>query len=306
MVQPLLQNTTETPAIPAAQKAVGKSALSRMIEKNQETQYNIFLKMFLAQVKHQSVDNPMSTHEMTQSVMSFMQAAEHTQTNKLLKQANDMKVKEQISMARGYLNKEVDYLGDVIGFEGGPQKIAYEIPENIKGAQLQIIDAKTDTIVYQKDLEVKAGKYNTTWAGEMMDRAKTAEPGQYIVHIAALDKADTKLSLDTTLQGRVRGITFDEEENEHFLVVNNDVVIRMNDVISERKVASKDYLNLSEKLDNQIRHYEELTKLIGEKFNIDLLPKISAENFDEMPGLVEIANQTASETIVKNLETTVS
>lgn len=253
---------------PKAQNA-GKSALSRMLEKNQESQYNIFMKMFLAQVKHQSVDNPMSTHEMTQSVMSFMQAAEHTQTNKLLKQGNDLKLKEQISMARGYLNKEVDYHGDVIGYEGTSQRIQFQIPTNLEKATLEIIDVTNEKVIKSIDMGVKPGKVDFKWDGEMDGSGQKVQPGQYIIRVTGIDKAQQMIPIETTLQGRVRGITFDEDENEHFLVVNNDVVINMNDVISERKVESTDFASLNQKLDAQIRQYEELNKLLRKKFEIE-------------------------------------
>ena len=271
----MVQSATQIPvgknqlsADPKAQNA-GKSALSRMIEKNQDSQYNIFMKMFLAQVKHQSVDNPMSTHEMTQSVMSFMQAAEHTQTNKLLKQGNDLKLKEQISLARGYENKDVDYHGDVIGYEGTSQKIQFQIPTNLEKVTLEIIDVANEKIIKSVALGVKPGKMDFKWDGEMDGGDLKAQPGQYIVRVTGIDKAQQTIPMETTLQGRVRGITFDEDENEHFLVINNDVVINMNDVISERKIESTNFATLNERLDAQIRQYEELNKLLRKKFEIE-------------------------------------
>lgn len=294
MAQALAQLPTGRPqqvaVDPKAQNA-GKSALSRMLEKNQESQYNIFMKMFLAQVKHQSVDNPMSTHEMTQSVMSFMQAAEHTQTNKLLKQGNDLKLKEQISMARGYLNKEVDYHGDVIGYEGTSQRIQFQIPTNLEKATLEIIDVTNEKVIKAIDMGVKPGKVDFKWDGEMDGNSQKVQPGQYIVRVTGIDKAQQMIPIETTLQGRVRGITFDEDENEHFLVVNNDVVINMNDVISERKIESTDFASLNQKLDAQIRQYEELNKLLRKKFEMeipvaeDLIPRTVSEggNYNIIP-----------------------
>lgn len=269
MVQPTTQLSPEINQTPVIGKKAGKSALSQMLEKNQESQYNIFMKMFLAQVKHQSPDNPMSTHEMTQSVMSFMQAAEHTQTNKLLKQGNDLKLKEQISTARGYLNKEIDYNGDVIGFEGTPQKIQFQIPTNLEKASLEIIDINTKAVVKTIDGSTRPGKQIFNWAGEMNGTDIKAQPGMYIVKVTGIDKAQQTIPIETVLQGRVREIAFDDEENEHFLIVNNNVAIHMRDVISERKVESSDFANLNQKLDAQIRQYEELNKLLRKKFDVE-------------------------------------
>lgn len=269
MVQATTQLSPGTNQALVSGKKAGKSALSQMLEKNQESQYNIFMKMFLAQVKHQSPDNPMSTHEMTQSVMSFMQAAEHTQTNKLLKQGNDLKLKEQISTARGYLNKEIDYNGDVIGFEGAPQKIQFQIPSNLEKATLEIIDVNTKAVVKTVDGSIKPGKQSFNWSGEMDGTDLKAQPGMYIVKVTGIDKAQQIIPIETVLQGRVREIAFDDEENEHFLIVNNDVAIHMGDVISERKVESSDFANLNQKLDAQIRQYEELNKLLRKKFDVE-------------------------------------
>ncbi len=272
MVGSVAQNPIQTMAAKAAGTSAkpdskGPSALSRMMEKNMDSQYNTFMKMFVAQVKNQSIDNPMSTHEMTQSVMSFLNASETMQTNKLLKQGNDMKVKEQVSTARGYLNKEIDYDGDVIGFDGiTPQKIQFQVPANQEKVTLRIIDATNPNNVKEVVIDTKPGKKSIVWNGNIGGTEKMASAGQYVVNVVGVNKAQEETLIPTVLQGRVEAIHYEEDEQEHLLVVNG-IPVAMNDVVSERKIQSTDFSELNKKLDAQIQQYEELNKVLRKKFD---------------------------------------
>lgn len=274
MVASVAQNPTQgmaanTARTPGASDSKGPSALSRMMEKNMDTQYNTFMKMFVAQVKNQSIDNPMSTHEMTQSVMSFLNASESMQTNKLLKQGNDMKVKEQVSTARGYLNKEIEYDGDVIGFDGAtPQKIQFQVPANQEKVTLRIFDTTNPNNVKEVSVDLKPGKKFIIWDGSMDGTEGKAAAGQYVVNVVGVNKAKEETLISTVLQGRVEAIHYEEDEHEHLLVVNG-IPVAMSDVVSERKIQSTDFSELNKKLDSQIRQYEDLNKLLRKKFDME-------------------------------------
>lgn len=241
-----------------------RSALTQMLDKSRDDQYNIFMKMFLAQVKNQSIDNPMSTHEMTQSVMSFFQTAEMTQTNKLLKQGNDLKMREHLSVAKSYLNKTVEYEGDLLSLEGTPQTIRFQMPEDVKDPKLMIytLDNK---LVKSFDLPRIPGEGSIQWDGDCeAEPGKPLPAGQYIVGIIAQNDKKEGVTVPTYIKGRVQEVRYDEEGEEFLLMVKNTPVA-LTDVLSISKSQVDQYADIRQRMDHQIKTYEELNTLLRTK-----------------------------------------
>jgi flagellar basal-body rod modification protein FlgD len=249
--------------------AKDRSVLTKMLDKSRDEQYNVFMKMFLAQVKNQNPDNPMSTHEMTQSVMSFFSAAEQAQTNKLLKQGNDMRIKEQMATAKSYLNKDIVYEGKVMRFEGEAEEIQLMMPADIKEAELVILDAN-QKLVKTIPLNITPGKQITTWDGtsDTHDDIKVA-PGIYYTLVRAHDGREKNIEIPTILKGRVRQISYQEEDGEFLLLVKDDIGVEVDDLISVRKPVSEELLGLSKNMQAKISQYEKLTDILKGQFQME-------------------------------------
>lgn len=267
-VMPMGKNQAELDQKGKAAAGAGvkdRSALTQMLEKSRDEQYNVFMKMFLAQVKNQNPDNPMSTHEMTQSVMSFFTAAEHAQTNKLLKQGNDMRMKEQMAAAKAYLNKDVMYEGDLVKFEGGAEEIQLMMPPEVKVAELVILDAnqkKVKTI----PLSLVPGRQTKLWDGTSdTDPTTKVPPGFYYTQVVAKDLREKNMEIPTILKGTVRQISYQEEDGEFLLLVNDSIGVEVDNLLNVRKPASPELLNLSKSMQDQARQYEELVRILREQ-----------------------------------------
>ncbi|WP_010298876.1 flagellar hook assembly protein FlgD [Candidatus Odyssella thessalonicensis] len=260
----------------AAQEEIkDRSALTRMLEKNRDEQYNVFMKMFLAQVKNQNPDDPMSTHEMTQTVMSFFSAAEQAQTNKLLKQSNDMRLKEQMAAAKSYLNKEILYESKVIKFEGNAEEIQLIMPPGVKEAELQIYDADS-TLIKTVPLATQPGSKTITWSGNSDINPDGIVPtGLYRTTVKAIDDKGEKIEIATALKGTVRQITYDED-GEFLLLVKDDLGVEFEDVLRVRKPASQELLGLSQTMRDQIKHYEELNQLLKSQLPLESATELAS------------------------------
>ncbi|AIK96867.1 flagellar hook assembly protein FlgD [Candidatus Odyssella acanthamoebae] len=246
-----------------------RSVLTKMLDKSRDEQYNVFMKMFLAQVKNQNPDNPMSTHEMTQSVMSFFSAAEQAQTNKLLKQGNDMRMKEQMATAKSYLNKDIVYEGNVVRFEGDAEEIQLMMPAEVKEAELVILDANQKQ-VKTIPLSIEPGKQTKTWDGTSDANAETkVAPGIYYTLVRAHNIREKNMEIPTILKGRVRQISYQEENGEFLLLVKDDIGVEVDDLISVRKPVSEEFVGLRKNMQEQIRQYEELTNILKGQFQSD-------------------------------------
>lgn len=241
-----------------------RSALTQLLDKGRDEQYNIFMKMFLAQVKHQSIDSPMSTHEMTQSVMSFFQTAEMTQTNKLLKQGNDIKMREHLSTAKSYLNKVVEYEGNILSFNGIPETIRFHVPPGIQDGKLLIMTPQKQ-VVKSFDLPKIPGETTVQWKGDSDTQPGIVIPhGQYIVGILAQDERKQLVDIPTYIKGKVHEIRYDEEGDE-FLLMVKDTPIGLTDITSISKMPINEWGEMKQQMDTQIKNYEELNKLLKER-----------------------------------------
>ena len=260
MVTSVQPPITAQPAV-ATEKTKDRSALSRMLEKSRDEQYNVFMKMFLAQVKNQNPDNPMSTHEMTQSVMSFFSAAEQAQTNKLLKHGNDMKVKEQMAAAKTYLNKEIVYEDDRLVFNGQPEDISLIMPGGVVEAELVVLDQQLNRVKTFPLDPSKIGKQTFSWDG-LNDNEMPAGHGIYHTKVLAVDSKKQIVEIPTAFKGRVQQIAYQDDSGDFLLLVNDSVGVGLDDVLSVSKPASQDIIGLTKTMQEQIKQYEELNKLI--------------------------------------------
>ncbi len=261
MVSPI--NLPSMPIAAAQQKAdtpKDRSALGKMLDKSRDEQYNVFMKMFLAQVKNQNPDNPMSTHEMTQSVMSFFSSAEQAQTNKLLKQGNDFKVKEQMASAKTYLNKEIIYEGNVLRFDGNPEEIQLIMPADIQEAELVVLDENLKR-VKTFPLDTKVGTKTFNWDG-LNDQDNPALHGIYYTKVMAVDKKGSTVDVPTILKGTVKEISYENDSGDFLLLIKDNVGVEVDSIINVRKPASQELLGLNKTMQEQIKQYEELTKLL--------------------------------------------
>lgn len=269
MPSPIQSPTMAQPAV-AMEKTKDRSALGRMLEKSRDEQYNVFMKMFLAQVKNQNPDNPMSTHEMTQSVMSFFSAAEQAQTNKLLKHGNDMKVKEQMAAAKTYLNKEIVYEDDRLVFNGQPEDISLIMPGGVVEAELVVLDQQLNRVKTFPLDPSKVGKQTFSWDG-LNDKETPVGTGIYHTKVLAIDAKKQTVEIPTTYKGRVQQIAYQDDSGDFMLLVNDSVGVSLDDVLSVSKPASQDIVGLTKTMQDQIKQYEELNKLI--KSQIPTEPK---------------------------------
>lgn len=236
------------------------SALSKMVDKGREEQFDVFLKMFLTQVQNQDPTNPMNSNEMTQNIMMFLSAAEQAKGNELLEKIHQGQQAAVNSQARSYLNKEVEYEGDVFAFDGyTPHRIRWNMPEEIQSASLVIYRADGMPIE-QTPIDV-AGANAFVWDGGHMLQEGGFPPGQYLTRIIAYDAAGEEREVPTIHEGRVERVHYTEDQQT--LLSVGGAMVPMEYIISTKKLPSHEILELSEQLKSQLQSYESVTELLG-------------------------------------------
>jgi flagellar basal-body rod modification protein FlgD len=223
----------------------GPSAMNKMLDRNLDEQFDIFLKMFLAQMKNQDPSSPMDGMQMTNNLLMFFSATEQAKTNFYLKQMNESKTRETNMAARSYLNKEVDFLSDVINFKGEGKDISYQIPANTKinDATLALVNLKGQ-VVYSRELEgddIEPGTHKIKWDGKDKED-QIVQNGHYIVKIMAHQaptagsKLPSTLDLNPVVQGvgRITEVMYTEAGDPQFIV--DDIPISFDDILKVRSV----------------------------------------------------------------------
>lgn len=239
-----------------------KSALGRMMDKNLDQQFDIFMKMFLAQVKCQDPTKPMSTNEMTENILGFFTAAEHAKGNQLLEQMNTTKSREQLAAAKTYLNKDVVYEAAGVHFTGEPQTFNVDLPSNVDRAEFAIIDQQ-QRVVKTVSLDPGTQHHKVTWGGEIEGLADLkAPPGYYSLKVLAQDAKERLVDVPVLMQGIVNAV--DYNEGNDFQLVVNDTAVPLEDVVSVRKGANHDgqLLGTVQDIHSQLKGYEEMLRAL--------------------------------------------
>lgn len=242
-----------------------KAALSQVLDKSREDQLKVFEKMFLTQIKHQDPLNPMSTNDLTQNIMTFHSAAQQSRMNELLEQINANHIKSQAVAAKSYLNKEVEYEGrEFTHDEGSETTMSFTLPDNVKEAQLVIVDAKGAGVT-SFPLSVDVGSKTFSWDGSVNGRSDFKVPsGQYQVAVIAKNKEDKTVDIPVTFKGVVREIGYHDAAGEFALLVKNTPV-EMSSISKVRKSFPSELSGISQDMREQIKRYDELSEYLKEK-----------------------------------------
>ena len=260
MVSAINPSAKETVAFNEKERITDKSALGRIMDKKLDDQFDVFMKMFLAQVKHQDPTKPMSTNEMTANVLSFFSAAEQAKGNHLLSQMNESKVRDQFTAAKTYLNKDVVFETDSFVYNGGSEDFDIQIPKNLKDVQLLVLN-ENQQVVTSYDLAPQVPHQRITWYGDL-DSGQPVQPGRYFIYAFGKDPLNNTVSIPVQMHGTVSEVEYTDDNDFRFIV--NGSQVPMEKVVSVRKNSASPLLGTVQEIQQQLKSYEELLKDLKE------------------------------------------
>lgn len=176
---------------PAANKAMDKDA---------------FLKLFVAQLKHQDPLNPMTDKEALGQLAQFSQLEQLTNLNTAIaKLATDIKV-ANTTQASSLIGKNVLADGNVVALKSGKATgVNLNIPHDAKTVKVNIHD-KAGNIVRTIDLgSRKAGEVSFKWDGKNTD-GNTGDDGTYRISVVAEDADGKRMFVKAQVEGKVKGV----------------------------------------------------------------------------------------------------
>jgi flagellar basal-body rod modification protein FlgD len=193
--------------------AVGKSELDK----------DAFLKLMLAQMKHQDPTNPLQSHEMAAQLASFTSLEQLSNINKTLEDMSKAQSPNSNHQALGLIGKKVSgdasKLSRVVG--DTKHEVNFELLGDAQKVKLTINDDLGNTIRKIDLGEMKKGKNSIDWNG-MTDDGMPARPGEYRISVDAQSSTGSKVFAKTAFEGRIKGLTYTPEGP--VLLVGNQTV----------------------------------------------------------------------------------
>lgn len=180
-----------TVAAPSANgNEISRSDKSRKdLDKNMDS----FVKILVAQLKHQDPTEPLDASQFTQQLVQFSNVEQQINTNNYLEQL--------VNLQKGSsnINRDISYIGTIVEVNNsiaeltkdssgyGEVNFSYSLPEECDTGNMKIIDSK-GSIVFSTQLNkgrnLTAGNHIYTWNGNKQDGTKAAD-GEYSISIQA-------------------------------------------------------------------------------------------------------------------------
>ncbi len=195
---------------------------------NDELGKDAFMKLMLAQMKHQDPTNPLQSHEMAAQLAQFTSLEQLTNINATLSQMQGAQAPAVNYQALALIGKKVS--GDSSKFvrAAGDTKHAlnFELLGDAAKVKVRIKDS-TGKIVRKLELgSLKKGANTVTWNG-LNEEGAPARPGEYRISIEAVSSNGGKVFAKTTFGGRITGLNFTPDGP---VLIVGDQSIKLSDV----------------------------------------------------------------------------
>lgn len=183
----------------------------------------MYLQLFLTQLKNQDPTQPFDTAQMTQQLSQLNTSQQQIEMNKNLEALIEQNKNSQASSLVGFINKEVEYLGDTFYLQqGDSQSFKYFVDKEYQNLTVTVADENGNLIVKYplKDDQTTVGNHDFTWDGT--DSLGNPVPtGTYKVSVST-ETADGQFgSASTFLSGIVSGVDF-ASSTDPVIFVGND------------------------------------------------------------------------------------
>jgi flagellar basal-body rod modification protein FlgD len=168
-----------------------------------------FMKMMLAQMKHQDPTNPLQSHEMAAQLAQFTSVEQLTNINQTLAGMSAAQGPESNYQALALIGKKVSGDSSKLTRAAGDTKhdISFELMNDAQKVKLVVKDTQGNDIRTLDFGEMKKGRNALEWNGLGTDGVP-ARPGEYRFSIEAKASTGQKIHAKTSFDGRITGMNF--------------------------------------------------------------------------------------------------
>ena len=225
-----------------------------------------FVKMLTTELKFQDPTDPMDTKGMAQQLALFSSVEQQTKTNQKLDSLVKISRSNGFSAVSNYVGKRVELKSSYVALQEGKGAFYYVLPTISKKTKITILDDKKHA-VFSTSGQTVTGKHKFIWDGKNQ-QGKNVPDGIYTVRIDAYDSQGTPITPLQTMEARVTGATFTNDEPT--LLIGR-LEASLSDLISmtEESLPGEDDLDKKEKDLDQDGHLDRGVEDIDQDGHLD-------------------------------------
>ncbi len=171
-----------------------------------------FMKLMIAQMKHQDPTNPMQSHELAAQLAQFSSVEQLQNVNQTLDEMKAGQKPTESFQALNFIGKAVS--GDsskLVRVKGDKtHDFSYELGGDAKEAKFKVRNSSGEIIRTVDLKEIKKGANSYTWNG-LDDRGMAAPAGEYQFFMEATAANGQKLGVKTDFEGIISGLNYTPE-----------------------------------------------------------------------------------------------
>ncbi len=166
-----------------------------------------FLRLLVAQMKHQDPLNPLDNAQVTSQMAQISTVNGIDKLNATLQKLSGGFGEMQSLQAAALIGRDVLVTGNALDLGAGGAIGGFDLKESADRVSLEIKDA-AGTVVHRADLGAQnAGVHNFAWDG-VNDAGTVSAPGRYTFSVSAV-RSNAAVSVDTLAATRVLAISRD-------------------------------------------------------------------------------------------------
>jgi flagellar basal-body rod modification protein FlgD len=161
-----------------------------------------FLKMMIAQLKHQDPLNPMDGTAFTAQLAQFSSLEQLQNINTQMTSFTQQQQALGNSQAVSFIGKQVLAKGNTVSVDGNPVTLGYNLAADVVSGQILVYDPNGQLVDTLGIKNQKQGLNSVKW------NCPSSAKGNYTFAVNALDKSGKAVGASAMTQGTVTGVNF--------------------------------------------------------------------------------------------------
>jgi len=179
---------------------------------NDKMDKDAFMKLMLAQMKHQDPTNPMQSHELAAQLAQFSSVEQLQNVNSTLAEMRAGQKPSEGFQALNFIGKAVS--GDsskLVRVKGDSNHdFSFTLPDNAKEVSIRVRNSNGEIVRTIKMSDLKKGENSYTWNGQD-ERGQAMSAGEYQFLVDATTSSGSKLNVKTDFSGTITGLNYTPE-----------------------------------------------------------------------------------------------
>ncbi len=181
----------------------------------------MYLGLFLAQLRNQDPTQPFDTAQMTEQLSQLNSGQQMIAMNKNLEELIAQNTNTQASSVTSFINKEVEYLGDTFYTDAGATKqFSYLVDKDYADVNIEIRD-NDNKLLMRLPGDKAIGSHKISWDGKDT-LGNPVAAGAYKISAVTKSESGEFGNISTFIRATVTGVDFSSSSEPVILVGNSD------------------------------------------------------------------------------------